>query len=84
MGKAFEKQIKTIEDQGQKQVDALENLKSKEQTKTIADKSDNQSKAVIFKEPINNRKDLMKKLYNSVDYNNLTFEYVGPTIDVSF
>ena len=84
LGKAFEKQIKTIEDQGQKQVDALENLKSKEQTKTIADKSDNQSQAVIFKEPINKRKDLMKKLYNSVDYNNLTFEYVGPTIDVSF
>ena len=27
MGKAFEKQIKTIEDQGQKQVEALESLK---------------------------------------------------------
>ena len=27
LGKAFEKQIKTIEDQGKKQVDALENLK---------------------------------------------------------
>ena len=26
MGKAFEKQIKTIEDQGEKQIDALENL----------------------------------------------------------
>ena len=39
MGKAFEKQIKTIEDQGKKQVDALESLKhknkTKEQTKTI-------------------------------------------------
>ena len=28
LGKAFEKQIKTIKDQGQKQVDALKNLKS--------------------------------------------------------
>ena len=37
--KAFEKQIKTIEDQGQKQV---ENLKPKEQTKAIEDKSNNQ------------------------------------------
>ena len=27
LGKAFEKQIKTIEDQGEKQIDALENLK---------------------------------------------------------
>ena len=26
----------------------------------------------------------MSKLYDSVDYNNLKFEYVGPTIDVSF
>ena len=29
MGKAFEKQIKTIEDQGKKQVDALKVLESK-------------------------------------------------------
>ena len=29
LGKAFEKQMKTIEDQGQKQVDALKSLKSK-------------------------------------------------------
>ena len=35
LGKAFEKQIKTIEDQGQKQVDALKDLKPKEQTKPI-------------------------------------------------
>ena len=30
LGKAFEKQIKTIEDQGQKQVDTLINMKPKE------------------------------------------------------
>ena len=35
LGKSFEKQIKTIEDQGQKQVEALESLKRKEQTKAI-------------------------------------------------
>ena len=40
MGKAFEKQIKTIEDQGKKQLKALEYLKPKEQTKAIEDKSD--------------------------------------------
>ena len=33
--KAFEKQIKTIEDQGEKQADALENLKPTEQIKSI-------------------------------------------------
>ena len=85
MGKACEKQIKTIEDQGQKQVDALKDLKPKEQTKPIEDKSNNQSKAtIIFNELINKRKELMNKLYDSVDYNNLKFEYVGPTKDVSF
>ena len=35
LGKSFEKQIKAIEDQGQKQVEALESLKTKEQTKSI-------------------------------------------------
>ena len=85
LGKAFEKQIKTIEDQGKKQVDALESLKPKEETKPTEDKSNNKSRsAIIFNELINKRKDLMKKLYDSVDYNNLKFEYVGPTNDVSF
>ena len=57
MGKACEKQIKTIEDQGQKQVDALKDLKPKEQTKPIEDKSNNQSKAtIIFNDLINKRK----------------------------
>ena len=41
LGKAFENQIKTIEDQGKKQVDALKNLKLKEETKPIEDKSNN-------------------------------------------
>ena len=45
--KAFEKQIKTIEDQGQRQVKVLEDLKPKEQTKQIEDKSNNQSKAKV-------------------------------------
>ena len=30
------------------------------------------------------RKDLMKELHDSVYYNNLKFEYVGPTEDVRF
>ena len=85
MGKAFDKQIKTIEDQGKKQVDALENLKLKEETKPTEDKPNNQSRATdIFNELINKRKELMSELYDSVDYNNLKFEYVGPTNDVSF
>ena len=85
MEKAFEKQTKTIKDQGQKQIDALQDLKPKEQTKPIEDKSSNQSKAtIIFNELFNKRKEIMSELYNSADYNNLKFEYVGPIKDVSF
>ena len=90
LGKAFEKQIKTIEDQGKKQVDALENLKPKEETKPIEDKSNNQSKAtIIFNDLINKNKIIiiiiiiMSELHDNVDYN-LKFEYVGPTKDVIF
>ena len=48
LGKAFEKQVKTVEDQGQKQINALKDLKLKEQTKPIQDKSNNQSKTTII------------------------------------
>ena len=85
LGKAFEKQIKKIEDSGKKQVDALENLKLKEETKPIKDTPNNQSRAtIIINDLINKRKELMSELYDRVDYNNLNFEYVGPTKDVSF
>ena len=45
LGKAFEKQIKTIEDQGKKQVDALENLKPK-----AIESGSNDNKPIITKE----------------------------------
>ena len=86
LGKTFEKQIATFEDQAKKQVDALENLKLKEERKPIEDKPNNQSRAtIIFNDLINKRKELMSKLYNSVDYSNLNFKYVDPkNNDVSF
>ena len=60
-------------------------MKPKEQTKPIKDKSNNQSKAtIIFNDLISKRKKIMSELYDSIDYNNLNFEYVGPTKDVSF
>ena len=55
--KAFEKQIKTIEDQEQKQVEALENLKRKEQAKPIEGKPNNHTRAtIIFNDLISKRK----------------------------
>ena len=41
LGKAFEKQMKITDNQGKKQVDALKNLKPKEQTEAIGEKSNN-------------------------------------------
>ena len=55
LGKAFEEQTKTIEDQGQ--ADSLENLKPTEETKLIEEKSHNQPKsAIIFNELIKKEK----------------------------
>ena len=75
MGKAFEKQIKTIEDQDKKKIHALESLKPKEQAKLIEDKSSNQSKtSIIFNDLINERRKIMGELNDSVEYNNSKFE----------
>ena len=41
LGKTFQKQMKTIEDQGGKQVNTLENLKPKKETKPTEDESNN-------------------------------------------
>ena len=85
LGKAFEKQIKTIEDQSKKQIDALESLKPKKETKPIEGKPNTQSRAaIIFNELMSKRKGLMKELYDHIDYNNLKSDFVGPTKDVSF
>ena len=60
-------------------------MKPKEETKTIEDKSHNQSKAeTIFNKLVNGRKDLMKELHASTSYNNLKFDFIGPTKDVNF
>ena len=85
MGKAFEKQIKTIENKGQKPVEALKNLKLKEQTKAVEGKSKNQSKATnIFKDLIEKRKRVMDELCKSVDMNKLYFKCEGNTKDIRF
>ena len=86
MGKAFEKQMKTIEDQGKKPIDALKVLEPKEEAKPIEYKSNNQSKAkAIFSDLINKRKDLMKELHDKVDYKNLNLKYIDKkNNDVSF
>ena len=70
MGKAFEKQIKTIEDQGQKQVENLNTLKSDNQL-TIED--------VIPKNALNNDEgkkeiDKIKETEKNVDQEKMIYE----------
>ena len=86
LGKAFEKQIKTIEDQGNKQIKAI-------QDKQIVniDKDDYKNKLLlskereIFKDIYNKRLDRIEELKNKIDYNNLKYLVIrsGETIDFS-
>ena len=60
-------------------------MKPKEETKPIEDKSNNQSKAAImFKWSYLQKKKILSELHDSIDYNTLKLEYVGPTKDLGF
>ena len=67
LGKAFEKQIKTIDDQGKKQVEILENLKPKQLKKATVgkfdDKNDKSKASKIFNDLIEKRKRIMNELH---------------------
>ena len=81
LGKAFDKPIKTIEDQGKKQVDALNVLKPKE----IESISNN--KPVINKEIydkiLGERMDETLEMSRKINYNNLVYNFKGPTTPIS-
>ena len=79
MGKAFEKQIKAIEDQGQIQIDALKNLKPKEQTKSNEDKSDDNTSISkeIYDELLAERMDEKLKISREINYSNLDYDFKG-------
>ena len=87
MGKAFEKQVKIIEDQGQKQVDALKDLKPKEQTKEITYKSDDDDNTPISKEIYNKilgeRMDKTLKMNREINYSNLVYDFKCPTPSIN-
>ena len=88
LGKEFDKQIKTIEDQGQKQVDALKNLKAKKQTKAITYKSDDDDNTPISKEIydeiLEERMDEILKMSREINYSNLVYDFKGPTPSINF
>ena len=80
LGKAFEKQIKTIEDQGKKQVKAIQDNK---QLVNINKDDDYKDKLLlskekeIFKDIYNERLDKIEELNNKIDYDNLKYVAVN-------
>ena len=62
LGKSFEKQIKTIEDQWEKQVEALKGFKPKEQTKSSEEIFPEPYESVEIKIAVNKIKEYEKKV----------------------
>ena len=89
LGKAFEKQIKTIENQGEKQVDALKNVKDQEKQLVNVNDDDYEDKLLhskeqeIFRKIYNKSLDKIEELPEKIDDNNLVFTILstGETID---
>ena len=78
VGKAFEKQIKTIEDEGEKQVDALKKLKPKKQAKAITYKSDDDNTLIskgIYDDILEERMDEILKMSRGINYSNLVYDF---------
>ena len=74
LGKVFEKQIKTIEDQGEKQRKAIQD--NKEQSINLNNYKDNlllSKEGEIFKDIYNKRLDKIEDLNNTIDYNSLKY-----------
>ena len=87
LGKAFEKQIKAIEDEGQKQIDAIENLKDQKQVDNISDYKDKLLRSKereifedIYKKQLNKVEDLTHK----IDDNNLIFTTLSTDEKIDF
>ena len=88
LGKAFEKQIKTIEDQGEKQIKAIQD---QGQVKTIKkydyDAEDTpfiSKQKEIFNELVDERREKITDLDKKVNSDDLMYRYKGNTADVNF
>ena len=74
LGKAIEKQIKTIKDQGEEQVKAIQDKQIVNINKDdYKDKLLFSKEREIFKDIYNKRLDRIEELNNKIDYNNLKY-----------
>ena len=87
LGKAFEKQAKTIEDQGKKQVKAIQDNKKLVNINNDDDYKDKlllSKEREIFKDIYNKRLDKIEKINNKIDYNNLNYVVAGTGDEYNF
>ena len=88
MGKAFEKQIKTIEDQGEKQIKAIQDKGQVKAIKKYAyDAEDTpfiSKQKEIFNELVDERLEKITDLDKKVNSDDLIYRYKGNTADVKF
>ena len=88
LGKAFEKQTKTIEDQGEKQIKAIQNKDFNKLIKKAKLDSDDDLAILrqkeIYNELTEEKKTEIKILDKSVDRSKLIYKYKGNTSDVNF
>ena len=89
LGNAFEKQIKTIEDHGEKQINALKDLKRKEQTKAITEKLDDDdddrtsTSKEIYDEILEERTDEILKMSKEISHVDLVYNFKGPVASMN-
>ena len=79
LGKAFEKQIKTIEDKGQKQVEALK----PNATNSKYDDNPSISKE-IYDKLLDERTDEILEMSREINYNNLGYNFKRSSSPISF
>ena len=82
LGKAFEKQTKTLKDQGEKQIKAIQD--NKEQIVNISNDDDDYKNKLllsnereIFKNIFNKRLNKIEELNKKIDYNNLNYTVIS-------
>ena len=86
LGKAFEKQTKTIKDQGKKQVKAIQDNKQLVNINNddYKDKLLLSKEREIFKDIYNKRLDKIEEINNKIDYNNLNYVVAGTGDEYNF
>ena len=86
LGKAFEKQTKTIEDQGKKQVKAIQDNKQlvNIDNDDYKDKLLLSKESEIFEDIYNKRIDKLEELNNKIDYNNLNYVVLSSGDEYNF